>query len=141
MKTSTPNTNPTVTISSQQFRTLMERNKTISLIDHNKMQFLNNKLLDKENKKITIFPQWNTKQDSHHQILNDICEKNVDFQRFEIIIFFSKIMRKRKYYIILLPSNIQIVKEILFATIYRKKDVECPQELYCIENNIDFGVF
>lgn len=125
---------------SKEFITFVERYKTISLIDYSKIQFSNSQLLDKEHKNIIVFPQASTMQEFHHQILEDIFEENADFQKYKINVYSSKTVKKRKYYIIPLPSDPDIVNEILFATLYQNKDVLSPQELYCVENNVDLPI-
>lgn len=120
---------------SQEFRTFVERYQTISLIDYNKVEFSNCQLLDKNNKNIFILPQNRSLQEFHHQIFEDAFEDIANIEQFKINVLSSKTVRKRRYFILPLPSDPDIVNEIMFASIFKSVDVFPPGETVYVEDN------
>lgn len=124
----------------QELNNFLDRYRTISLIDYNKIEFSNCQILDKQNKNIVIFLQSSSMKDFHHEILEDIFEEFADCKKLEVNIYSSKTVKKRKYFITLLPNDPRYLFEILFISIYKSKDIFSANETYCVENNLDLPV-
>lgn len=114
--------------------------KTKSLIDYSKVDISNAQLLDKSHKNILSFFWQDKLEELHHKIIDDIFEDDPDFSRDKINIVHSKSVKDRKYYIVPLPFDPEIVVEFLFYILFKNRnEIDITKPLY-VENNIQLPI-
>jgi len=123
-----------------EYNTFTHLYKTTSMNDYSKIEISNLQLLDKSHKNIVTFFWRNKLEELHEKIIDDILEKDFDFQSKTINIVSSKSVKDRKYFIIPLPYDNDSVVPILFLTLYKDREKFEPNKTYCIENNLQLPI-
>lgn len=111
--------------------------QTTSLIDYSKIRYSNEQLLDKEHKNIIIIFQQDKLTDLHDKIMEDFQEEHPSFNMDKITVLNSKSVRKRNYYIILLPFLLQDAIPTLFKILANSQTDIVPSKTYYVENNVE----
>lgn len=113
---------------------------TASLIDYSKIEITNTQLLDKTNKNIVTFFRQNKMEDMHYKIMDDIFEENLDFKRLQVNTANSKTVKERKYYIIPLPYDPNMVVQHLFYILFKGQNEFDISKTYCVETNLELPI-
>lgn len=124
----------------EEFNTFAKLYQTKSIIDYSKIGFINGQLLDKSNKNIVTFFWQNKLEDLHYSIIEDILEENPKFEKTLVNIFSSKSVKDRKYHIVALPYDLELVIEYLFYIIFKNQNDFDTEKIYYIENNLELPI-